>query len=113
MSKMQSRLINSASTLAFLLALSFAFDASQAYAMSSPTQTMFLDTTGEVAEWWICYSYSSGAQTCINTHRADIQLAAEFGRSGAARPLHLRSGRTPEGGLGRRAFAMAPARAHP
>jgi hypothetical protein len=82
MSKPKSRLINSGSALAFLLALSFAFCASQAYtedleAMSSPPQTMFLDTTGEVAEWWICYSYSSGVQTCINTHRADIQSAAE------------------------------------
>jgi hypothetical protein len=82
MSKLKSRLINSASALAFLLALSFAFCASQAYAedlgaMSSPLQTMFLDTTGEVAEWWICYSYSSGVQTCINTHRANIQSAAE------------------------------------
>jgi hypothetical protein len=62
MSKPKSRLINSASVLAFLLALSFAFGASQACAkdpeaMSSPPR-MVLDTTGEVAEWWICYSYS-------------------------------------------------------
>jgi hypothetical protein len=82
MSKLNSRLINSASALAFLLALPFVFCALQAYAaelevMSSPPPTMFLDTTGEVAEWWICYSYSSGVQTCINTHRANIESAAE------------------------------------
>ena len=77
MSKLKSRLINSASALAVLLVLSFAFCASLAYAedleATSPPQTIFLDTTGKVAEWWICYSYSSGVQTCINTHRANIQ----------------------------------------
>jgi hypothetical protein len=81
MSKPKPHLINSASVLAFLLALSFAFGASQACAkdpeaMSSPPR-MVLDTTGEVAEWLICYSYSSGSQTCINIHRADDLLSRE------------------------------------
>src|ERR1700692_2399169 len=85
MSKLKSRFVNSLSIIAVALcALSFTFSGSRAYAEdlenSSLVQFMFLDTDGEVAEWWIC---SNGGQTCINTHQADLQAA--LSRDGSAR----------------------------
>jgi hypothetical protein len=41
-------------------------------ANSSPRQVRILDTSGEAAELWMCYSYRNGTQTCINTHRAEF-----------------------------------------
>jgi hypothetical protein len=76
MSKLKSRLISSSSAIAFaLLALSFAFDASQAYAedlgtTSTLTQAAVLDTGPEIAEGWICHTYSSGVRTCIPAAQA-------------------------------------------
>jgi hypothetical protein len=85
MSKLKSLLVNSVSIVAVALcALSFAFAGARAYAEnlenSSQVESMFLDTDGEVAEWWVC---SNGGQTCINTHQADLQAA--LGRDGSAR----------------------------
>jgi hypothetical protein len=98
MSKLKSRLVNSVSIVAVALcALSFAFAGSRAYAEdlenSSQVESMFLDTDGEVAGWWIC---SNGGQTCINTHQADLQAA--LNRDGSARVAGEIESPTPDEG---------------
>lgn len=80
MRKLKFRIVNSSGALVAAFAVMFAC-APGAYAedpeISSTPRTMFLDASGDIAEWWICESYSSGIQTCINTHRADIRLTDE------------------------------------
>jgi hypothetical protein len=88
MSKHRYRLVNSSAAALTLFLLAAAYSDSQAYAddpvvISFPARTMFLDTgaDGEIATWWICYSYPSGVQTCVNTHQTDVVAAAEVGHA--------------------------------
>ena len=84
MSNLKFSLANSVSAVAgALFAFSFAFVDSRAYAedhvaISSQLQTMFLDSDGPVAEWWIC---RSDGQVCINTHQTDLQMAVNANHS--------------------------------
>jgi hypothetical protein len=89
---LKPNLVNSVGSFACaVLAFSFGLVGSQVYAeghdaISSPVQTMYLDTDAPVAEWWIC---SSDGQVCINTHQSDLQLATSGDHSLAPRVRNL------------------------